>query len=150
MDAPIELVDIYPTIIDIVGMKTPEFISGKSFAPLLKDSKARVRTSALTELGVFTGRNPKVQGYSIKTDRYRLTQWGEKGLMGHELYDHRFDKKELNNLADKIEYKSIKDSLIEVIVRRIADARKKPKGLGPQIAGTIEWGEPKSIHSKPK
>jgi hypothetical protein len=70
--------------------------------------------------------------------------------MGHELYDHRFDKKELNNLADKIEYKSIKDSLIEVIDRRIADARKKPKGLGPQAAGTIEWGEPKSIHSQPK
>lgn len=150
MDAHIELVDIYPTIMDIVGMETPEFVSGKSFAPLLKDSKARVRTSALTELGVFTGRNPKVQGYSIKTDRYRLTQWGEKGLMGHELYDHRFDKKELNNLADKIEYKSIKDSLIKVIDRRIADARKKPKGLGPQIAGTIEWGEPKSIHSQPK
>ena len=46
MDAPIELVDIYPTIMDVVGMETPEFVSGKSFAPLLKDSKARVRPSA--------------------------------------------------------------------------------------------------------
>ena len=79
-----------------------------------------------------------------------MTQWGEKGIMGHELYDHKFDKKELNNLTDTIKYKGIKDSLIEVIDRRIADARKKPKGLGPQIAKAIEWKEPKAVYSQPK
>ena len=27
---PVELVDLYPTIMDLVGMKTPKFVSGKS------------------------------------------------------------------------------------------------------------------------
>ena len=35
---------------ELLDMDTPEFVSGKSFAPLLKDSNARVRESALTEL----------------------------------------------------------------------------------------------------
>ena len=87
MDAPIELIDIYPTLMDLVGIKTPEFVSGKSFAPLLKDSSAVVRKSALTELGVSLSQGSKVQGYSIKTDRFRLTQWGRNGVLGFELYD---------------------------------------------------------------
>jgi len=150
MDAPVELVDIFPTLMDLVGMETPEFVSGKSFFPILKDSNARVRSSALTELGVSNGNGLKIQGYSIKTDRYRLTQWGKDGIMGHELYDHKFDQKELKNLADFQSYKKIKDSLVIVIDQRIAEARKQPKGLGPQIENQMEWREPKTVHSQPK
>ena len=150
MDAPVELVDIYPTLMELLGMETPEFVSGISFAPLLRDSNARVRKSALTELGVNTGGKSKVQGYSIKTDRYRLTQWGENGILGYELYDHKFDKEELNNLSNNSEYKQIKDSLYVIINRRISEVRDKPKGLGRQFENAKEWYEPKSIHSRPK
>jgi arylsulfatase A-like enzyme len=150
MDAPVELVDIFPTLMDLVGIETPEFVSGKSFFSILKDSNARVRSSALTELGVSNGNGLKIQGYSIKTDRYRLTQWKKNGIMGHELYDHKFDQKELKNLADFQSYKKIKDSLVVVIDQRIAEARKQPKGLGPQIENQMEWREPKTVHSQPK
>ena len=92
----------------------------------------------------------KVQGYSIKTDRYRLTQWGRNGVLGYELYDHRFDKEELNNLTNIDSYKKIKDSLKNIINNRIAEARKIPKGLGPQIENVKEWGEPETINSQPK
>ena len=150
MDAPVELVDIYPTIMDLVGMQTPEFVSGKSFASILKDSSIRVRESALTELGVSLSYGSKVQGYSIKTDRYRFTQWGRNGILGYELYDHRFDKEELNNLANIDSYKKIKDSLKNIINIRVAEARKIPKGLGPQIENVKEWEEPETINSQPK
>ena len=149
-DAPIELIDIYPTLMELVGMKTPEFVSGKSFALILKDSSARVRTSALTELGVSLNSKSKVQGYTIKTDRYRLTQWGDNGSHGYELYDHMFDKKELKNLSDIESYKKIQDSLKIVINNRIVEARKIPKGLGEQIDNAKQWKEPKWIHSRPK
>lgn len=150
MDAPIELIDIYPTLMDLVGIKTPEFVSGKSFAPLLKDSSAVVRKSALTELGVSLSQGSKVQGYSIKTDRFRLTQWGRNGVLGFELYDHIYDKGELNNLSNDKSYKKIKDSLTVVINRRIAEARKTPVGLGEQIENIREWSEPPTIHSQRK
>ncbi len=90
-----------------------------------------------------------VQGYSIKTNRYRLTQWGENGVHGYELYDHKFDKPELNNLADEEAYRVLKDSLKKVIRDRIADARKIPDGIGQQNIPK-ETGEPKPIYSQPK
>ena len=148
MDAPIEMIDIYPTLMDLTGKKTPSFVSGKSFASLLKDSSKRVRKSALTEL-IIGSKDEVVQGYSIKTDRYRLTQWGENGIHGYELYDHKFDKPELNNLADEEAYRVLKDSLKKVIRDRIADARKIPDGIGQQNIPK-ETGEPKPIYSQPK
>ena len=150
MDTPVELIDIYPTLMDILEIETPEFVSGKSFFPLLKNSKAKVRSSALTELRVNMGVGPKVQGYSIRTDRYRFTQWGEDGTLGFELYDHKYDKEELKNLADNEYYSSTIDSLKLVIKHRIQDARSKPIGLGRQFTDAQEWFEPKAIHSKPK
>lgn len=53
----------------------------------------------------------KIMGYSIRTDRYRYTEWIEfdnvrfKGnwsnVYGIELYDHLIDSKETLNLADR-------------------------------------------------
>ena len=148
MDAPVEMIDIYPTLMDLTGKKTPSFVSGKSFASLLKDSSKRVRKSALTEL-IIGSKDKMVQGYSIKTNRYRLTQWGENGVHGYELYDHKFDKPELNNLANEEAYRALKDSLEKVIRDRIADARKIPDGIGQQNIPK-ETGEPKPIYSQPK
>ena len=148
MDAPVEMIDIYPTLMDLTGKKTPSFVSGKSFASLLKDSSKGVRKSALTEL-IIGPKDKMVQGYSIKTNRYRLTQWGENGVHGYELYDHNFDKPELNNLANEEAYRTLKDSLKKVIRDRIADARKIPDGIGQQNIPK-ETGEPKPIYSQPK
>jgi len=150
MGAPVELVDIYPTLMELLDMDTPEFVSGKSFAPLLKDSNARVRESALTELGVNTGYGAKVSGYSIKTERYRLTQWGYRGVLGFELYDHKYDKQELNNLANLDSYKFIKDSLTNVLSYRISEAQRKPKGLEIIFDDPREWREPREVFSQPK
>ncbi len=42
-------------------------------------------------------------GYSLRTDRWRYTEWDE-GREGRELYDHESDPGELINLADKSEH----------------------------------------------
>jgi arylsulfatase A-like enzyme len=41
----------------------------------------------------------KAWGYSIRTERFRYTEWLE-GKAGRELYDHRSDPDEITNLAD--------------------------------------------------
>ena len=77
--------------------------------------------------------NIKYEGYSIKTERYRLTMWGENGSDGFELYDHHNDPEELINLANTIENKLILDSLKDHIKFRVSDAMKIPPGLGRQF-----------------
>ena len=146
---PVELVDLYPTIMELVQMQTPKFVSGKSIVPLLENSENIVRESALTELQVNTG-NGIAQGYSIKTKRYRLSQWEHKGVKAYELYDHFSDTSELTNLAAYSDYQKIRDSLVKILDIRILNAKKVPLGLGRQITNAKPWLEPKIIRSKPK
>ncbi len=39
-------------------------------------------------------------GYSVRTERYRYTEWGPDGRDGKQLYDYESDPGELHNLAD--------------------------------------------------
>jgi len=123
--SPVELVDIYPTLMDLTNHSIPEFISGKSLYPLLSGESNSIKKSAFTQFK---------NGYSIKTDRYRITIWGIKGSLGMELYDHKFDNKELNNLINNIEYNKIKDSLYIVLNDRIIESNRTPIGI-KQIDG---------------
>ena len=77
-----------------------------------------VRASALTKWK---------NGYSIKTERYRITSWGDNGSLGFELYDHRYDTQELNNLANDSSYSSVFDSLKISLNNRILESKQKPK-----------------------
>jgi len=59
---------------------------------------------------------PEVMGYSIRTDRYRYTEWrdwrtGE--TVAQELYDHEQDPIESVNLADRDSMKETKAQLAE-------------------------------------
>jgi arylsulfatase A-like enzyme len=40
-----------------------------------------------------------MMGYSVRTERWRYTEWGPGGARGTELYDHDADPQELHNLS---------------------------------------------------
>lgn len=149
VEDPVELVDLYPTLMDMLQFQTPKFVSGKSLVPHMTATNATVRNSALTELQVYVGSH-KAQGYGLQTKRYRLNQWEHNGLMSYELYDHKFDKAELNNLTDQKAYKTTNDSLRSVLTQRIVDANKVPVGLGLQIENAKPSFEPRRFFPKPK
>ncbi len=135
-NSPVELIDLYPTLMDLTNINTPKHVVGKSLEPLMKNVNNSVRGSAITRW-----RN----GYSIKTKRYRLTKWGSNGELGYELYDHKYDKNELINLAKNQDYNEVMDSLKLVIEERIADASIKPEGLGRQFKNAKPMYKAKNI-----
>ncbi len=51
----------------------------------------------------------KVMGYSLRTARYRYTEWSEPDSppVGVELYDHQEDPDENINLADRPKHKDL-------------------------------------------
>ena len=134
--SPFELIDLYPTLMDLTSINTPEHVVGKSLEPIMKNVNSSVRGSALTRW-----RN----GYSIKTKRYRLTKWGSNGELGYELYDHKNDKEELINLSSNQDYNEVMDSLKLVIEKRIADASIKPKNLRRQFENAKSMYKAKNI-----
>ena len=115
-----EMVDFYPTLAELCGLKPPRSIAGVSLVPTLKDAKAVPRQSALTQYD---------SGYSLRTARYRYTEWGEDGKLGAELYDHESDPQELSNLAERSSHAEIRRELQETLRTRVTDARRTPKGV---------------------
>ena len=52
----------------------------------------------------------QVMGYTIRTDRYRYTEWS-RGSEGIELYDYHIDPFEYRNLAGQESHARIQKSL---------------------------------------
>ena len=101
---------------NLTEIETPSHVVGKSLKVIFNDPNYKVRESALTrwrasQHGNLNFSESGIQGYSIKTERYRITSWGDSGSLGFELYDHRYDTQELNNLAYDSSYSSVFDSL---------------------------------------
>jgi iduronate 2-sulfatase len=115
-----EMVDFYPTLADLADLPKPEFLAGISLADALRDPSRATRTTALTQYS---------NGYSIRTDHYRYTEWGEAGAEGNELYDHRTDPAEMKNLAGEESLQDTIKELSQLLRRRIEEANRPPKGI---------------------
>ncbi len=86
-DKPVELLNIYPTVMDYAGLTPPHELEGRSLRPLLEDVNAAWKHPAWTTF---------VDHHSLKTERWRYIRYssGEE-----ELYDTKHDPRELSNLA---------------------------------------------------
>lgn len=140
VNSPVELIDIFPTLIDLAGLKSnikkcknPNVITcyeGKSLVPLFKKSSSNkfaisqyprpsVKPQANSDKPRL--RDIKIMGYSIRTKRYRYTEWtlfnklNWNKTFGVELYDHNFDDYESNNIIKKLKYKHIKNKLSKLL-----------------------------------
>ena len=142
VNAPVELVDLYPTIMELLEIQSPKFLQGRSLKTFLEGSDEPIRTSSLTELQINTPIG-MAQGYSIKTMRFRLNQWKLNNDISYELYDHKFDSAEMNNVSNHRDYARVLDSLVEMLNDKIVAAKRYPNGLGRQLKHARPFKEPK-------
>ena len=99
-DALVELLDIYPTLVDLAGLPLPEHLEGTSLAPLLANPDRPLKSAAFSQYP----RGKNVMGYSIRAERYRYTEWLDRNdgkVVARELYDHQVDPQENENLAGR-------------------------------------------------
>ena len=105
-----EYVDIYPTLAALCGLTPPATIEGTSMAPLFDRPDQPWKTAAFSQYP----RQKTLMGYSMRTERYRLTRWidrkthEEKAI---ELYDHQGDPYETVNIATKPENAELVEKL---------------------------------------
>jgi uncharacterized sulfatase len=122
----VELLDLYPTLADVCNLPPPAQLQGRSLRPLLQDpaapwdrpavsqvrrTGARARGRAAGETGVAPASAAPVDGYSIRTERYRYSQWEREGVIGEELYEYDADPREVRNLASDPAAADIKERL---------------------------------------
>ncbi len=97
-DALVELVDIYPTLSDLAGLPKPKGAEGVSFAPVIKDPGTPGEAAAFSQYP-----RADMMGYSVRTARFRYTEWRKKGSdhsAAIELYDYDTEG-EKRNLANE-------------------------------------------------
>jgi len=87
-DQPVDLMSLYPTLVELAGLARPAHVEGVSLSRYLRDPAAPWDgTPALTTW--------QFNNHSVRTDRWRYLRWNNGN---EELYDHSADPYEWYNL----------------------------------------------------
>ncbi len=93
---PVQLLDIYPTLLELTNLEADPMHEGNSLVPLLKDVDSEWPYMARTSFGPGN--------YAIRSEKYRFIQYNDKS---EEFYDHFNDPHEWCNLIDKHDYEDL-------------------------------------------
>ena len=97
------LIDIYPTLLDLAGLKADPKHEGNSLKALTQNANADWPHMARTSFGKGN--------YAIKSERYRYIRYNDGS---EEFYDHSKDPHEWTNLAGNPEVKVLMEKHIEI------------------------------------
>lgn len=95
IDAPAEMLSIYPTLLELCGLPAYDRNEGTSLVPLMINQEATVPSYALTTFGM--------NNHAVRSDNFRYIQYEDGGV---EFYDLRKDPNEWTNEAKNPEYQS--------------------------------------------
>ena len=115
---PVNLVDAFPTLFEMAGVAISPQTEGKSLVPLL-DNDPTTTVNQDYAFGQYARLKGKVMGYTIRTDKYRYTEWhsnnyrsgqtySDSNIKDAELYDYEKDPNETKNFVNAAAYASIK------------------------------------------
>ncbi len=112
---PVELLDVYPTLVELAGLPSKRGLEGHSLVPLLEDPEAPRPWPAITTHN---------QGnHAVRSRDWRYIRYADGS---EELYDHRVDSNEWKNLAS--------DPHFAEVIRE--HARQLPAHDAPPVPGS--------------
>jgi len=95
-DHPVELLDMYPSLVELANLPKKDSLEGLSLVPQLQDANAPRDRPAITS----HNRN----NHSVRSQHWRYIRYADGS---QELYDHRSDPNEWTNLAGDPQYADI-------------------------------------------
>jgi arylsulfatase A-like enzyme len=107
IDRLVSLIDLGPTILDLVGITPPTYLEGFSLVPLMKGTSDIPRQYVYSEDNYLT---------MIRSQTHKLVLYTGQEDIG-ELYDLREDPDELWNRWDDPRYEDVQFSLIQALSR---------------------------------
>ena len=104
-DSFVELIDLFPTICDLLELEKPGQLEGRSLVENIKDPNLISRTNAYSRY---------TNGDMYISDNYAYSEWKysqEGNIVGRMLYDMKSDPLQMENLSHLEEYEILMDSL---------------------------------------
>lgn len=134
----IQNIDIGPTVMDAMGLRTPDHMHGRSFLPILQGKDIAWRDRIFYEYywEYDFPHTPTMHG--VRTDRYKYIRY--HGIWDtNEFYDLQEDPNEMNNLIASPEHQD----LIKSLAGEIYDWLEDTDGLQIPLKRTIKtrWGD---------
>jgi arylsulfatase A-like enzyme len=109
-----ELIDLYPTLTELAGLKTSKHIQGKSLMTLLDKPEKKVRDMAFSV-------SLHGSAYLLRTEKWAYIQYGENAEKGIELFDMQRDPQQFTNLVGNPVYTEI----VELFKRKLNEKLKE-------------------------
>lgn len=106
----VELLDLFPTLIDLAGLPSKKGLDGQSLKPILQDVSRKRDFPAICSMGPGN--------HAVITEQWRYIQYANGT---EELYDMKQDPYEWENLADINAYAPIKNYLMAYIPKEVAE-----------------------------
>lgn len=119
-----ELVDLYPTVAELAGLKVSPHIQGKSLVGTLTNPASKVRDFAF----VISVRNNN-KSFLIRNEKWAYIQYDEDAASGMELFDMEYDSKQYNNLAYNPNFKHIVAELQNQLKKKLEEVRDNDLGI---------------------
>jgi N-sulfoglucosamine sulfohydrolase len=139
-DAMVSHLDIYPTLCELAGVPTPDYVQGHSLLPLMRGEVASLREELFAEMTWHAAYEPQ---RAVRTQRFKYVRrfgdrvlpvlancddspsktlliaegWAERPVPFEQLYDLVFDPNEANNLAGDPAYAGVLGDLSESLER---------------------------------
>jgi len=117
IEKPVSLLDIYPTLVDLCGLPARAGLSGQSLVPLMADPEVVWQRPAITTHGRLN--------HAVRSDRWRYIRYADGS---EELYDHRKDPMEYNNLAGEADHQAVKRKLAAWLPKENAPSAPTERG----------------------
>jgi arylsulfatase A-like enzyme len=114
-EQPVELLDLYPTMIELSGLPGRSGLEGHSLVKLLRNPQTTWRWPAIT--------THNQNNHAVRSEHWRYIRYADGS---EELYDHRNDPNEWTNLAHEKRYANVMRE----------HARWLPKTNLPPVAGS--------------
>lgn len=119
----VELIDIYPTLIELTHADSKPELDGITLAPILTGENTSAKDFALSQIvrpyaDAVNSKTPQKMGYSLRTPEYRYIEWRnveDMSVFERELYEMKDNFVEKQNVASQPEYEDIINRLSVVI-----------------------------------
>lgn len=118
----VELLDLYPTITNLAGLKTSKHLQGKNIKETLSNPDYKVRDMA------FSVSNDG-DAFMLRSEKWAYIQYNEDASDGIELYDMINDPKQFTNLADNLNYSKTVISFKKKLKAKLKEVRTNDLGF---------------------
>jgi arylsulfatase A-like enzyme len=128
--APVSLMDIYPTLVELAGFERPAHLEGRSLVPLLEDPAVVWQHPTLSTYGY--------RNHAVVSAEHKYIRYADGS---EELYDVRMDPDEWRNLAMDANYADVKQGLSQFLPETDAPDLDPPRPPAPSASAESDSTE---------